>query len=384
MPRITGVWWQPFRIPLRRRLLTAHGAVEAREGLLLGIRTADREGLGEISPLPSYAGGDVRECAARLPAIADALLGNEPADCWTSSVRSTTPATPGSQAALDCGVETALADLLAQDAGQPLWRWLARGAGLAEPVGNPPVPVNALIDATEPQAAANEAAAAIASGFRTLKVKVGRDAQADHERVAAVREAAGPGVSLRVDANGAWTVAEALARLAGYARLGVTLVEQPTSASRPDAIDALVRVRQGTTLQVAADESCSSPAVARRLIDEGAVGAMVVKPMMVGLRNAIEVVAIGSRAAIPTIVTTSFEAGVGTAAAIHVAATLPVPRLACGLSTLAALAFDIAEGVPAIERGAISTPRDPGLGVRLNCHRLERAATGPRQAAGSA
>jgi len=383
MAEVTGIWWQPFRVPLRRPLLTAHGSIPAREGLVIGIRTQADEGIGEIAPLPSFAGGTATECAAALPALAAALVGRDARDCWTWSPALDDAASPGSRAALGCGIETAIAALLSRESGLPLWCWLGSVAGLATDATTASIPVNALVDASDPAAAAGEALAAVAVGHETVKVKVGADAAADEERLAAVRQAAGGDVAIRIDANGAWGVEEAIARLTRYERYGVQLVEQPTSAARPDAIEALARVRSNTAIQVAADEACTGPAAARTLVEAGAVDALVVKPMMVGLRNAVEILAIGDRAGVPAIVTTSFETGIGTAVAIHLAGAMPKPRLACGLSTLGALAFDVAVAVPAVVGGVIVASEQPGLGVAIDDAALHRAATGPRQTVGT-
>jgi len=106
-----------------------------------------------------------------------------------------------------------------------------------------------------------------ALGLSQVKIKVGRDD--DLERVAFIRKALGPEVSLRVDANGAWSVPEAVERIGGLAELGVEAVEQPVSG---DDIEGLAEVTRRVHPLVLADESVCTPAQARTLIKERAVG----------------------------------------------------------------------------------------------------------------
>src|SRR5229473_1406865 len=89
------------------------------------------------------------------------------------------------------------------------------------------VPVSALLIAQTMPELAREALRAAADGFRTVKLKVGFDD--DFARAAVVRDAVGPGVRLRLDANGAWGLAEAVRKLQEVAPLDVEMCEQPTA-----------------------------------------------------------------------------------------------------------------------------------------------------------
>ena len=126
------------------------------------------------------------------------------------------------------------------------------------------VPVNVIVPVIDPPRAAELVAA---SGCRTAKVKVadpGLDLAADLARVAAVRGALGPDGRIRVDANGAWTVAEAVDAIAGLdeAAGGLEYVEQPCRT-----LAELAQVRAQVRLTIAADESI------RRADDPAAVRA---------------------------------------------------------------------------------------------------------------
>src|SRR5205814_4129984 len=98
------------------------------------------------------------------------------------------------------GVEMALWDLAGQRAGKPVYELLGgkvRGA----------VATKWSVSGVAPEKAADIARWAVAQGFTKMKVKVGIDPDSDVARVAAVREAVGPGIRLGVDANGGWQTA---------------------------------------------------------------------------------------------------------------------------------------------------------------------------------
>ena len=368
MPAIRSIRWRPFRLALRSDAGAAHGSLSFREGLLVVIEDeAGRIGLGEASPLTSYAGGTVEECIQAIGLSTSALVGRTPEVAWSTPLRFRPGVSNGTRAALACGIETALADILARSEQLPLHVWLG---GKAE---SRSIPVNGLVDNPSTVEAAAEAKRLADAGFRTLKLKVGFDAATDAGRILAVREALDPGVALRIDANGAWDESIARAVLAVAASQGVSLAEQPVPpAAGPDAMARLRRCG----VPIAADEGCRTVADFEALLRADAMDAIVVKPMVSGLHEAIRLLAASRTAAITTIVTTTFDSGVGVTLAAHLAATLPEPRPACGLATHDRLAFDIVEGVPGIVAGDMRVGSAHGLGLELNARALDRAATG--------
>jgi O-succinylbenzoate synthase len=140
------------------------------------------------------------------------------------------------------------------------------------------VAVNALVDDPPVDPAA-------LAGFPAVKVKVGRrNPDDDLELVASVRAAIGPGVALRVDANGAWDLETAKTMIDRLARWDPELVEQPVPA-----LDELARLRRWIGIPVAADECVRSVDDARRLAALDAADAVVLKVQPLG----------GVRAALP-------------------------------------------------------------------------------------
>ena len=220
-----------------------------------------------------------------------------------------------------------------------------RGAREAAVVGWPPprrdaVPVNALVDAAgfEPASLA---------GYAAVKVKVGF--AGDVDLVAAVRDAVGPRVALRIDANGAWDLDTAVAQLARLARYDLELAEQPVRT-----LDDLARLRRQTSIPIAADEAVRSPADARRLRDLAAADLIVLKVQPCGgVRAALD---LAELAGVPAIASSMHETSVGVAAGVALAAALPELPYACGLATVASLAADVTTR-PLLPTAGVITPR---------------------------
>jgi len=238
-------------------------------------------------------------------------------------------------------------------------------AALLAPGHAAEVPVNATVGAPGLEDAAAAAKRAVDAGFRTIKLKVGiaGSPSAEVERVAAVRAAVGPDVALRLDANGAWAPDEAVALLRRLAAYDLDLVEQPVP---PGDFAGLARVRRAVDVPIAADESATTLDAVRTLLQAEAVDAVVVKPMVAGgPRAARSIIEEATGAGLRAIVTTTIDAGVGIALALHVAATLPAPIPACGLATGSLLATDLLSSPLAITQGRMAVPAGGGLGVEV-------------------
>ena len=187
------------------------------------------------------------------------------------------------------------------------------------------VRVNALVPALPP-----DKAAAVAAGHGDVKVKVG-DA-GDVDRVAAVRDAIGPHARLRIDANGAWDIETAVARITRMATFELELVEQPVAS-----IEDLNAVRRRVGVPVAADECVRTVDDARRV----EVDALVVKVQPLGgFAATLEII---EAAGVPAIVSSMYETSIGLSAGLALAAALDELPYACGVGTAGIFAADVVE-----------------------------------------
>ena len=180
------------------------------------------------------------------------------------------------------------------------------------------IAVNALVD--EPRVDVDALAE-----FPAVKVKVGQaDPVADLDLVAAVRNAIGPSIALRADANGAWDLETASRVIPQLARYGLELVEQPVAG-----LDELARLRRIVDVPLAADECVRSVDDARCLAVLHAADAVVLKVQPLGGVSAA--LRVAEAAGVPAIVTSMRETSVGIAAGLALAAALPELPYACGL-----------------------------------------------------
>ncbi len=214
------------------------------------------------------------------------------------------------------------------------------------------IPVNVTVPVVDP-ARAHQLVAD--SGCRTAKVKVAdprTDLSSDCARVEAVRDALGDGGRIRVDANAAWDVDEAVAAVRDLHRAagGLEYVEQPCPS-----VDELARVRRRVEVPVAADESVRRAEDPVAVARAGAADILIVKAQPLGgVRRALAVV---EQAGLPAVVSSALDTSVGIGLAAHLAAALPELDHACGLATTRLFRGDVAERAIAPEDGSIEVRR---------------------------
>jgi len=238
-----------------------------------------------------------------------------------------------------CALESALLDLLAQQAGLPLARWLNPGAPLA-------ARANAMLGGLDEQGETvmARASAALAAGFSVLKLKVGM-AAAEIE-LTQLRRLAGmlpPGVSLRLDANGAWGWAQARCFIEGLSDLPIESLEEPLA--QPE-IALLQQLQALAGFPLALDESLVQFDIESLL----AVRRLVLKPMVLGgVRPAYALALRAAQAGVECVATTTVDSAVGVLAAAHLAAALD-NQLAHGVATSSWLLSDVGNA-PLLESG---------------------------------
>lgn len=329
--------------PLRAPFVSASGSISSRELILLTLEDAEgHRAVGEAAPLEPYDGVSVTEVLAALEDCRGTLMragwlerGELLAECSRLAVL------PQAVAAIDL----ALWDLEGRRADQPVWRLL--GAGRDDPLE-----VNYTIAAPDRTTAATEASAARAAGFQALKLKVGLGDDAG--RLAAVRAAAGTPMSIRIDANGAWSLEQAASALRALKPAGIELCEDPVP--EPDQIRSLSAM---TDVPLSIDESAAAPGV----LDQRACQAICLKIARCGgITGTIAAARRAREAGYEVYLASTLDGPLGIAAALHAAAVLR-PQRPCGLATLPLFAARD-DPLPA-HRGRIRLPPGPGLGAGL-------------------
>jgi len=332
---------------LRAPFASGSGSITSRELLL--VKLEDREGrigYGEAAPLPVYDGVTTDDVRAALedcrPTLAEAAALERSADRATLLAECARLAVLSQAVA---AIDLALWDLAGKRARRPVWRLLGAAAGAA-------VEVNATIAAPDRAGAARAAGTARAAGFRCVKVKVaiGDDAG----RLAAVRAAAGPQTAIRLDANGAWSVDEAIAALRALEPIGIELCEEPVAG-----VDAVADVYSQARVTISIDET----AAALGALEERVCDAVCLKIARCGgISGVIDAAQRARAAGYEVYLASTLDGPLGIAAALHAAAAIG-PDRSCGLATLGLFERAV-DPLPAID-GRIAVPAGPGLGDGL-------------------
>ena len=368
--KIIDIQWHNYRLPFLHRFSTAHGDIDAREGIIVQVTTTNEiSGIGEIAPLPAFVGGSLADARSFLPILAGRLRNqslHEALDLLSAEqVHSKTAATL-------CGLEIALLDALGKANGRSI-------STLLSPANFAPrsdVSVNAVIGARATNEAIAAALNAQKNGFRCVKLKVGLGLSVHEEiqRISLVRDAIGPSMHLRLDANEAWQLEEAITILSQCVPYDIQYVEQPLNAHN---LSGLRTLRQAIPIPIAVDEALHNLESAYLILESEVADILVIKPQLAGgLRIGQQMIQAASERGVRSVITSTIEAGIGLAAELHLAAASPAVTLECGLSTLPLLFNDFLVEELLVRNGCMSVPIGPGLGVDLDRQALDRYCEG--------
>jgi L-alanine-DL-glutamate epimerase-like enolase superfamily enzyme len=363
--RITRIRPTPVAVPYRTDELWAFGRRTGLVSVLIEVETDEGvAGLGEAAAYPS---ADV--VLAVLASIEPMVLGEDPfaierlvrrvdlVGTW-HHVRASSPAI--------AAVEMACWDIAGKVCGQPLVNLI--GGRFREDVE-----FFAYVSGATPDDVAEAARQARKNGFGTCYLKVGADdPRVDEERVAALRDGAGPDMRIRIDANEAWSPGSAIRMIRRLERFDLELVEQPVSGR---ALHEMAYVRSRVDTPLLANEASWTRHDQLAVIRAGAADVLSVDNQLDGgLLNLKRSAGICEAAGLPVVKHSLGELGVALAAAVQVLASTPNARFANqGYGTL--LADDVTAGFGGPAEGSrVTVPRGPGLGVTLDPDKVERYA----------
>lgn len=336
---------RPYRLPLRQPWHSAHGELIERGGWLVSVESNGTRGHGDCAPLPA-AGTETPETAAgALLALRQQMIGRT-LDAALSGLEQSAREAPAARFALESG----LLDLASRQASLPLRRLLDAKA-------SDRVPVNIMLGAVA-SLSTPEIERACGEGFAVLKLKVGvGDPAAEIERLSVLAESLPPGVSVRLDANGAWSLAEATGFIEALNGLPIESIEEPLR--HPLAAD-LARLQTLAPFPLALDESLHRMGTH---IDPAAVPVrrLVLKPAVVGgLRRTLALARRAQAAGIEVVITSLVESAAGLWSAAQLAAAIggSIPN---GLATGRWLAEDLGTA-PTPLGGHLALGERPGSG----------------------
>lgn len=309
--KITQVKLGRISTPLRVPFKTALRTVSSVEDVIVELHTdTGAVGYGEAPPTGVITGDTTSAIIGAIrDHIAPAILGCglDEFEDLTSAVQKALVHNTSAKAAVDM----ALWDLLGQKYSAPVYRML--GGARSNIVTDITISVN------PPEEMARDARTAIQRGYDCLKVKVGIDPELDVARLAAVREAVGKDVKLRIDANQAWNAKQAVRILDQMQEKGLDIefVEQPVPAAD---LEGMQYVTRHASVPVLADESVFSPADALRIMQTGAADFVNIKLMKCGgITNALRIASAAEVYGVECMIGCMLEAKISVNAAVELA-----------------------------------------------------------------
>lgn len=364
--RITGVEVIPIRLPLVEPFVISYGTFPNVESVLVRLETdAGVTGWGEGTPDPIVTGETFDGVAATVRALAPALVGRDPRDrsALLHELDLRVSGNPSAKAAIDI----ALHDAVARAAGLPLWALLGGRA-------KEHLTISRVVSLKSPEAMARDAERHVENGFATVKLKVGvaDDVRTDIRRVAAVREAVGPEIGIKIDVNQGWkTAGTAIQGARGVAAFFPDYVEQPVDARD---LEGLADVRRASGVPIMADEAIHDQRDVLRAVRLRACDLVNIKLMKTGgLLNALALNAIAETAGYVCQVGTMVESSIASAAGLHLALALRnVQTVEMGGPIM--LADDIGPLIRHYHGDRVTVPDGPGLGLDPDDAKIDRYA----------
>ena len=373
--RIEAITIYKLRIPFHQAFHHATQSREESDAVIVRIKSANGQvGYGEALPRP-YVTGETT--ASMIAHLSEHLAPQMFSQSWTAGwatfdllnsyradwTRSDASAVIAWNAAF-CAVELALLD----------WSLRSLNCSLADflPPARYEVVYSGVISSDNPAEAVTLAKRMVKFGLRQLKIKVGTSDDVD--RVATVRQAVGPEVALRADANGAWSTAQAVAQLNRLKPFNLQVIEQPVPAGD---LAGMRKVRSETGLPVMADESLVTIEQARQLIEERACDYFNIRLSKCGgVTGSLAIAKLAEQAGIKIQVGAQVgETAILSAAGRTFAAHLPALAFAEGSFGTWLLSEDVAfEDVSFGFAGSAPLLKSRGLSVTVKDETLERLA----------
>lgn len=267
---------------------------------------------------------------------------------------------PAAKAALDIACH----DLIGKKLGQPVYE-LIGGRYHDE------FPVTHVLSIGEPEAMAVEALEQINQGYTAVKMKVGVDVASDVRRVAAVRQAVGPDIPIRVDVNQGWgNAAKTLQAMRKLEPFEIDWVEQPVKA---DDFEGMLEVKDKISVPLMIDEGVRGVAEMRRLTMMQAAHKVNVKLMKCGgIYPAKKLIHMAEMSGIECQIGSMVESSIASSAGFHVAFSSKIVQ---SVELTGPLRFATDVGNLTYDLPFIRLNDRPGLGVDVDEDVLRRLTT---------
>ncbi|MBW1960329.1 MAG: hypothetical protein JRJ04_02640 [Deltaproteobacteria bacterium] len=351
-------------VPLRAKFTTSQSSRTHQRSVVIEVHTdTGLTGLGNVDPSPKYSDESAEEIVSCLKdALIPAMLHKDPRNivlCMAELDRKTA-GHYHAKAALDM----ALHDLTAKELGIPVYRLL--GGAVCESI---PL-VSSWIGHVPAQEAADMAIQHVEQGFRTLKIKVGKQIEEDIQRVRAVRKAVGADIQLRIDANEGYTPQQAIRAIKGFTPYGILYCEQPVSR---DDWHGMAQVRKAVDVPVVADEAIVEPKDIIQAVEKEAADIVKLKVMKNGgLYRTGRMAWLAGVLGLKCVLGHGFTLGINSLSEIHLAASLPNIMMPIETTGMLKVVEDIISEPIHVKNGSVRLSQAPGFGVALDRKKLSR------------
>ena len=353
--KILDIKTKEISVPLKTPFKTALRTVERVEDIIVEVYTDKGSiGYGEAPPTGVITGDTKGSIVGAIKDhISKSIIGMEIENFEALMLKLNKCIIKNTSA--KAAIDMALYDLYGQLYKAPLYKLLG---GYRKDITT-----DITISVNEPEEMVRDSIDAIKRGYKTLKIKVGKESKKDLERMKAIRQAVGNDINLRIDANQGWKPKEAvkILRRMEDEGLNIEFVEQPVAAHD---IEGLKLVTENVSIPVLADESVFSPEDAVKILQERAADLINIKLMKTGgINNALKICTLAEMYDIPCMIGCMLEAKISVTAAVH---------LACAKSIITKIDLDgpvLCSEDPIVggaifDESKIVLNDEPGLGIK--------------------
>ena len=302
---ITKIEVYRFSIPMVPFTI-ATGTMDHAQNVFIRVHTnAGIYGVGECSAFPVIVGETQDTCLVMAREFSKLWIGNDALDL-PARLQQLNNFTAGNTT-IKSAFDIALYDIAAKHAGLPLYRFLGGEKRTVES--------DITIGIGTPDAMAAKALEFKHSGAKILKVKIGKNAIEDVERIKQIRGAVGGNLQIRIDANQGWSFDDAVFALRAIGEYDIEFCEQPMRTWYDDRLPELMKL---TPVKIMADESVYNHHDARKQIESGSCHYINIKlAKSGGLYEAKKIHDLAGKNGIPCMMGGMLESRIALSAKLH-------------------------------------------------------------------
>lgn len=354
--KIAKIEFFKAHIKLKKPFITSLGRREFTTSIFIKITTQKGlTGWGECCPFPPILGETPETCFIVGKLLAERLIGDDP--CDIEKICSKMDKVIFSNTAIKSAIELACQDLRAKEAGVPVYKQL--GGSIDKTIKT-----DFTISLDTVDAMVEDAVSQVARGFTTLKIKMGDGWKTDIKRLLAIREAVGPRIDLRIDANQGWERDDAIEVLNKVAGLNIQYCEEPINKRR---YFELKKVINNSPVKIMADECLLDHIDAQKLIRGGYCDYFNIKlGKSGGIYKAQKILKLSEKYGILTQVGGFVESRLVFTANCHLAYTSPQVKFFDFDSPLFHEFDPIIGGMKYHDNWEITIPDSPGFGMEVD------------------